>query len=333
MLQRILKLTSSIIAVASDPSLKKPAATTIKNFSYTFEEQSLVEKIVEVLEPFLKATESVSSDKVPTLHKIMPILYKIEKCISEASDNPESIKYVKAHMREELEKRTEDTELAMLACALNPFTKDLTFLRQSDAEKARELLLTTALEQNNNTLKIKQETTEEVTQDLPVLPRLPETESSVETLDHPTDQPESSLPQIEKTIIVDIDETPDGPSPKKLKMEMQDMDDWLSDVVFVKETKQPISSVIHQELARYNSAVISPEDKSLTILEWWKHHDKYYPRLSCLARKYLAIPASSVPSERIFSLCGSIVSKKRARLNPNNVSMMVFLNKNMDLFW
>ena len=31
-------------------------------------------------------------------------------------------------------------------------------------------------------------------------------------------------------------------------------------------------------------------------LAWWKLHDSRFPRISKLARKYLAIPASSAPS-------------------------------------
>jgi hypothetical protein len=49
--------------------------------------------------------------------------------------------------------------------------------------------------------------------------------------------------------------------------------------------------------------------------------------LSKLARKYMAIPASSVPSEPIFSLAGNIVNKKRTMLSPENVNLLIFLNK------
>ncbi|WAQ94879.1 hypothetical protein MAR_007350, partial [Mya arenaria] len=44
--------------------------------------------------------------------------------------------------------------------------------------------------------------------------------------------------------------------------------------------------------------------------------------LSILAKKYLAIPASSVSPERIFSLTGNLISKKRARLRSDLVDMM-----------
>jgi hypothetical protein len=45
------------------------------------------------------------------------------------------------------------------------------------------------------------------------------------------------------------------------------------------------------------------------------HHSDKYSRLSVLARRYLAIPSTSVPSERIFSAAGLIVTKLRNRLS------------------
>lgn len=35
---------------------------------------------------------------------------------------------------------------------------------------------------------------------------------------------------------------------------------------------------------------------------YWKHYQHKYPNVSRLARKILAIPATSVTSERLFSL-------------------------------
>ena len=54
-----------------------------------------------------------------------------------------------------------------------------------------------------------------------------------------------------------------------------------------------------------------------------------YPILSHLARKYLAISATSVPSERAFSSAGNIVSVKRSCLQPESVNMLVFLAENL----
>ncbi|KAK3872140.1 hypothetical protein Pcinc_022761 [Petrolisthes cinctipes] len=63
-------------------------------------------------------------------------------------------------------------------------------------------------------------------------------------------------------------------------------------------------------------------------LEFWKMHSLEYPRLSAIAKKYLCIPATSVPSERLFSKAGELVSAKRSRLKAKNINMFLFLNKN-----
>ena len=73
------------------------------------------------------------------------------------------------------------------------------------------------------------------------------------------------------------------------------------------------------------------EDKDLAILDWWKHNEMFYPRLSILAKKYLSILASSIPSERIFSLSGTLIPKKQSRQSPSKVRLLVFLNKNNKL--
>jgi len=49
-----------------------------------------------------------------------------------------------------------------------------------------------------------------------------------------------------------------------------------------------------------------------------------------MALKYACIPATSVPSERIFSKAGQIVSQRRNRLSPKNVDVLIFLNKNLE---
>ncbi|XP_051801793.1 zinc finger BED domain-containing protein 4-like [Acanthochromis polyacanthus] len=61
-------------------------------------------------------------------------------------------------------------------------------------------------------------------------------------------------------------------------------------------------------------------------LEWWAAHTGAYGQLSSLARKYLATPATSVPCERLFSLAGNIIQKKRAALHSDNVNKLVCLS-------
>ncbi|XP_057681081.1 E3 SUMO-protein ligase ZBED1-like [Corythoichthys intestinalis] len=63
-------------------------------------------------------------------------------------------------------------------------------------------------------------------------------------------------------------------------------------------------------------------------LDYWEQHKHIYPNLYKLAITLLCTPASSVPCERVFSKAGEILSKKRNRLKPKTLEMLIFLNKN-----
>ena len=65
-------------------------------------------------------------------------------------------------------------------------------------------------------------------------------------------------------------------------------------------------------------------------LLWWKQNTYNYPLLSALAAQVLVGQATSVPAERAFSLAGNTVTAKRNRLDPENVNMLMFLNKNYE---
>ena len=47
-----------------------------------------------------------------------------------------------------------------------------------------------------------------------------------------------------------------------------------------------------------------------------------------VARKYLALPATSTESERLWSKAGNIVTKKRAALKEENVNAILFVLTN-----
>ena len=55
-------------------------------------------------------------------------------------------------------------------------------------------------------------------------------------------------------------------------------------------------------------------------LEWWKANNAHYPMAPELGRKLWSLPATSVKSEEVFSVAGGIVTKKRNRLLPSNVT-------------
>lgn len=82
--------------------------------------------------------------------------------------------------------------------------------------------------------------------------------------------------------------------------------------------------ITEQCLERYKAEpLIGMEDSPQ---EWWSTHEASHTEMARLARKYLATPATSVPSERLFSLSGHVVQKKRASLLSENVNRLVCLS-------
>jgi hypothetical protein len=63
-------------------------------------------------------------------------------------------------------------------------------------------------------------------------------------------------------------------------------------------------------------------------LKWWKDKEAYFPLLSSLARVYLALQATSAPSERVFSVASRLIEKRRNRLDPELAGKMLFVAEN-----
>jgi len=64
-------------------------------------------------------------------------------------------------------------------------------------------------------------------------------------------------------------------------------------------------------------------------LMWWKSRELVYPHLSKIAKAELCKVATLVPSERVFSKSGQLISDRRNRLKASNVQMVMFLNANI----
>jgi hypothetical protein len=64
------------------------------------------------------------------------------------------------------------------------------------------------------------------------------------------------------------------------------------------------------------------------LLQWWKQQVETFPKLSSLAQGILAVPATSAPSERVFSIAGLVLQAKRSSLAPENVNEIIFVYNN-----
>ncbi|KFY94740.1 hypothetical protein V498_03750, partial [Pseudogymnoascus sp. VKM F-4517 (FW-2822)] len=61
------------------------------------------------------------------------------------------------------------------------------------------------------------------------------------------------------------------------------------------------------------------------ILKYWAAKQYQYPIIAAIARDHLAIPATSAPSERVFSNGADILTKKRNRLSPETLRYLLCL--------
>lgn len=81
---------------------------------------------------------------------------------------------------------------------------------------------------------------------------------------------------------------------------------------------------MHRELRLYLEEKTIPT-KHCPITYWMRYKD-VFPSLFRVAKRFLIMPATSVPSERLFSQAGLILTNERSRLDSQRLSALLFLN-------
>jgi hypothetical protein len=81
--------------------------------------------------------------------------------------------------------------------------------------------------------------------------------------------------------------------------------------------RETVAAMIRSEIELYKAAkgvrLRDPQSGLFSNpLDWWRVHKDDFPHLANLSIKYLAIPATSAPSERVFSTAGLTIAKDRA---------------------
>ncbi|KAL7879730.1 hypothetical protein SRHO_G00019840 [Serrasalmus rhombeus] len=85
-------------------------------------------------------------------------------------------------------------------------------------------------------------------------------------------------------------------------------------------------SSVRTELNRYIQ--VTSEEDGVDCLDFWKRYSTVFPRLYPVAMRALAVPATSSPVERVFSHGGLIMRPHRARLSASTLSILIFLKCN-----
>ena len=85
----------------------------------------------------------------------------------------------------------------------------------------------------------------------------------------------------------------------------------------------PMAPQHESELNRYLGQERVPRDTN--VYQYWKAKQYDFPIIAKIAQAHLAIPATSAPSECVFSGGSDIITKKRNRLTGSTVRMIICL--------
>ena len=71
-------------------------------------------------------------------------------------------------------------------------------------------------------------------------------------------------------------------------------------------------------------------NNNLILLEWWRVNGRKYRNVARVAQKWLAVPATSTPSERKFSICGLLDTAEWSNLLGVSIEKQVFRYNNIN---
>jgi len=124
--------------------------------------------------------------------------------------------------------------------------------------------------------------------------------------------------------------------------EIETHDENISDTDDMRETQmsddEALEKAVVMEIKKYRcqeTRLDMYEEDGTTYrnpLSWWGEKEKDYPNLSRVALRQLCIPASSAPSERLFSIAGITIANDRSRMLPELSESLIFLRVNRSAF-
>ncbi|KAE8279169.1 Zinc finger BED domain-containing protein 4 [Larimichthys crocea] len=295
MLERYLEQQEAIAASLASPQIKHNARDIDTLDSSHIR---VAEDLVKLLKPLKTATTVLCDEKTPTVSLIVPLKSMIQQSMAPNEDDSTAIANTKSAILNNISGRySEDVYHCLLECtALDPRFRALPQLDhgQREAVFLRVQDKAKQLEQNQITDE--------------------ETGARGAAGEDPTDK-EQGAARAELQV--------EEPSSKRTALE-----DLLGDSFSAEPADQSIQGV-EREIDMYKREASIP--LTSCPLKWWRDNRSQYPLLSQLAKAYLSIPATPVPSERVFSTAGDIVTAQRSQLLPENVDILIFLKKNMSI--
>lgn len=308
MFLRLLEQRLAVYAVLHDPKITKPADARILDM--TDDQWTIIEGMIPVLKPLYMATRLMCSEEYPTLSGTYPVLFSlINYHLSENDKDSTAVSAFKKHVSDDLQRRyfmkdsdTLCTSLPIVCSFLDPRYRSLPFL--TEVQRARV---------HDHVLSILQ-TSHSSTENTSINPNCTATESQT------TDVPNADSSTERNQVF----------SCKRSKLSQDDVSFLLGGYFDTQDCDVVVPSTLAEELDMYSKE--KPVSTKVNPFDWWKVSCVNFPKLAALVRRVLCSPATSVPSERVFSTAGGTVTKLRAALDSESIDKLIFLNKRLKFF-
>ncbi|XP_071371643.1 E3 SUMO-protein ligase ZBED1-like [Centroberyx affinis] len=289
MLDQLVEQRWPVTAVLSDPSITKKGDRTL---DLTADQWKLAQETAEVLGPLITLTELLSQEENLSLSATVPMLFNLKKRhLSPEEDDSPAITEIKTTLVTEIDSRWQLLSLEPSSIYLLSSALDQRFKQLKFLDKEKKDLVYIEVVRLAEHLNQRQ-TVREVEGDL--------------AASH--EEEETAMPPPNKKKHQEI-----------VSMLMQtDSDD--------EEEEEHDGDSAKKEMEQYLRDTTKVQSGPLA---WWKQNSDRYSKLAFAAKHCLCVPATSTPSERIFSKAGYVVNKTRSSLLPENVDKLIFLAHNM----
>lgn len=264
----------------------------------TQEEWGLVGELVDLLQCFKFATALLEGSKYPTLSLCWPTVEilksEMRQKLVAGSSASANTRIVATALLEQLERRFKSApDAAIMATYLDHRYKDLQFL-DDEVEKARWLVI------------IKRHVERAVAGDAALVDHEPSTASASASAAATSASPPTTPTDPFAAFFSKYKKSGSGNAAATVATSKSEMEIYASE-----------------------SAADATQD--VNPLHFWKKQAKAgrLPVLAKLAKKYLCIPASSAPSERVWSFAGIVLSKRRMRLLQERVARLTLFKHNL----
>ena len=146
----------------------------------------------------------------------------------------------------------------------------------------------------------------------------------------PPDQHDQDWALLRGMVITVIDEVKNSDASTDVNDSIEDVNAFLvtgSATAAVNSLELSSAEIADREIKIWKTHTVPfPKDKN-PLDEWRRGTVHLFPWLGVLARRVLAIPATSSAPERLFSTAGNVMTKKRSRLTCHNTEELVYLHE------